>query len=191
MDKSVSKITRKFVVKFIIWFLIFTVISTLGVVFMFANSLENVEEDVSEIVGVLNGLIIGLAVADFIVAFLTTKLSLRGATRKIEITNDNKKNVVKNISIVLCVFAILVCLLHTGIKVTLYNIVSEEANTDIEELAEEVEDLDEKYDLTDDEIEEVEAFVGFMKMANIYVFDGLFMLIMIPVAKKSIEKKVA
>ena len=191
MDKSTSKFTRKFVIKFIIWFLLFTIISTIGVVMVFATSLENIEDEVEELAGALNGLIIGLAIADLVVAFLATKLSLKGALKKVEVTAENKGIVIRNIAIALVIFAVLVCVLHMGIKNAIIKIANEDSDIDIEELAEDIDEYIEENNLSDDEEEEVEAFLGFMKMTNLYAFDGLFLALMIPVAKKTIDKKVA
>lgn len=191
MDKSTSKFTRKFVIKFIIWFLLFTIVSTIGVVMVFANSLENIEDEVEELAGALNGLIIGLVLADLVVAFLATKLSLKGALKKVEVTAENKGRVIKNIAIALVIFAVLVCALHMGIKKSIIEIANEDSDIDIEELAEDIDEYIEENNLSDEEEEEVEAFLGFMKMTNLYVLDGLFLALMIPVAKKTIDKKVA
>ena len=191
MDKSVSKITTKFVIKFIIWFLLFTVISTIGVVMVFASSMENVEESTEALAGALNGLIIGLVIADLVVAFLATKLSIKGATKKIEVTAENKSKVIQNIAVALGIFAILVCSLHFTIKDFILTTAGDESDIDIEELAEDTEEFIEENDLSEDEEEELEAFLSFMKITNLYVFDSLFLIAMIPVAKKSIDKKVA
>ncbi len=191
MDNSTSKFTRRFVIKFIIWFLLFTIISTIGVVMVFAGSLENIDDEVSEIAGALNGLIIGLVVADLVVAFLATKLSIKGALKKVEVTAENKGALIKNAAIVLGIFAILVCSLHMGIKDGIIEMASEDSDIDIEELAEDLDEYVEEHDLSDEEEEEVEAFLDFMKMTNLYVFDSLFLVLMIPVAKKTIDKKVA
>ena len=191
MDKSASKIAIKFAIKFLIWFIIFTIISTIGVIMVFASSIENVENSLEEMASALNTLVIGLVIADLVVAFLATKLSVKGATKKIEVTAENKSKVIQKIAIVLGIFAILVCALHLGIKDFILTTAGEESDIDIEELAEETEEFIEDNDLLEDEEEELEAFLGFIKMTNLYVFDSLFLILMIPVAKVYIDKKLA
>lgn len=192
MEKSASKITTKFVIKFIIWFVLFTVIGTLGVLFMFASSIETVDEDsIEALTGALNGLIIKLLIVDLIVSFCATKLALRGATKKIEVNSDNKMNVIKNVAIALGIFAILVGALHLGIRDAILDLASKDSDVDIEELQEDLDEYIDEHDLSEEDEEVVEAFLGFMKMTNLYVFDSLFLILMIPVAKKTIEKKVA
>lgn len=190
MDKSASKIATKFAIKFLIWFVLFTVISTIGVIMVFASSMENVGDSLEEMASALNALIIGLLIADLVVAFIATKLSVRGATKKIEVTTENKSKVVQNIAMILGIFAILVCALHFTIKDFILTTAGEESDIDIEELAEDTEEYIEENDLSEDEEEELEAFLSFMKMTNLYVFDSLFLVLMIPVAKVSIDKKV-
>ena len=190
MDKSASEIATKFAIKFLIWFVLFTVISTIGVIMVFASSMENVGDSLEEMASALNALIIGLLIADLVVAFIATKLSVRGATKKIEVTTENKSKVVQNIAMILGIFAILVCALHFTIKDFILTTAGEESDIDIEELAEDTEEYIEENDLSEDEEEELEAFLSFMKMTNLYVFDSLFLVLMIPVAKVSIDKKV-
>ena len=190
MDKSVSKFTTKFVIKFLLWFILFTVIGTIGVTVVFANSIENIGDDAEELAGALNGLIIGLVVVDFIVAFITTKLSIKGVTKKVEVTAENKRKIIQNVALVLGIFAILTCSLHMAIKNGILDMAGEESGVDIEELKEDLEEYVEKYDLSESEEEEVEAFLEFMKMTNLYVFDSLFLLVMIPIAKRDIDKKI-
>ncbi len=212
MDKSVSKVTRKFVIRFIIWFLILAVVSTIGVTMVWALiSYENIDgDDIEEVMQMLTGLMRGLLISDFIVAFLVTKLSIKGALKKVEVTSENKGSIIKNISIALIIFAILICGVHYKIRLEFFGVVDSdfdiedikefeeevaELEDDLEESEEELEELLEEYDLyygsSKMVVEMTEEFLKFWDMAKLYIFDGLFLLIMIPVAKKAIDKKVA
>lgn len=191
MDKSVSKITTKFVIKFLIWFILFTVIGTVGAFLIFGSGLSEVEDDFEATMDAFKGFVWGLVVVDLVVAFLATKLATGGAVKKIGVTAENKDKVIKNIAIVLIIFTILVGLLHNGIVSLLFNIVEEESDIDIEELQDDLDDYIEEHDLTESEEEEVEAFYDVMGLSKLYIFDCLLILVMIPVEKKLIEKKVA
>lgn len=191
MDKSVSKITTKFVIKFLIWLALFTIIGTTVSFFIFGSGISEVEDDFEASMDAFRGFVWGLVVIDVVVAFLATKLALGGAVKKVGVTAENKDKVVKNIAIVLIIFTILVGLLHNGVVNLLFDIVEEENGMDVEEIKDGLDDYIEDHDLTESEEEEVEAFYDIMKLSKLYVFDCLAILIMIPVEKKLVDKKVA
>ena len=202
MDKSVLKITRKFVIRFIIWFLIFAIISTISVAIIFALSLENIDEnDEIEVLSAFKGFMFGMLATDLLVSFLVTKLSIKGALKKVEVTSENKGSIIKNISIVLVIFAIIVCGIHSKIRIAIFE--NSDSDFDYEEFEEEIREEGgliateeeikeeiEEYDYSEEEEELLLGVWNLWKMTKYYVYDGLFLILMIPVAKKTVEKKV-
>ncbi len=189
-EASVGKITRKFTLKTLLWFVLIDIV--IGFIFLIVKSsgLEGIEDD--EMGNAINGLITGLIVINIISAICSPLLALRGTKKKCKITSDNKKTVFRNISIVLVVFALIMGILHGIIKNQIFEMTLDSLDMTMDDLKEAREDYDkyiEEENLSKDDKEILEQFDSFMGLSNVYVFDCITFLVMIPVAYFLVVKK--
>ena len=182
-EASVGKITRKFTVKTLLWFVLIDIV--IGFIFLIAkvSGFENIADD--EAVDALNGLVTGLIVVNILAAICSPLLALRGTKKKCKITSENKKPVFRNIAIVLVVFAIIMGILHGIIKNQIFEMALEDSDISLEDLDEYIKE--ENLSEADQEI--LEQFDGLMGLSNVYVFDCITFLVMIPVAYFLVVKK--
>lgn len=189
-EASVGKITRKFTVKTLLWFVLIDIV--IGFIFLIAKSsgLEGIEDD--EMGNAINGIITGLIVINIISAICSPLLALRGTKKKCKITSENKKTVFRNISIVLVVFALIMGILHGIIKNQIFEMTLDSLDLTKDDLKEAREDYDkyiEEENLSKDEEKIIKQFDSFMGLSNVYVFDCIAFLVMIPVAYFLVVKK--
>lgn len=189
-EASVGKITRKFTVKTLLWFVLIDII--IGFIFLIAKSsgLEGIEDD--EMGNAINGIITGLIVINIISAICSPLLALRGTKKKCKITSENKKTVFRNISIVLVVFALIMGILHGIIKNQIFEMTLDSLDLTMDDLKEAREDYDkyiEEENLSKEEEKSIKQFDSFMGLSNVYVFDCITFLVMIPVAYFLVVKK--
>lgn len=189
-EASVGKITRKFTVKTLLWFILIDIV--IGFIFLIAKSsgLEGIEDD--EMGNAINGIITGLIVINIISAICSPLLALRGTKKKCKITSENKKIVFRNISIVLVVFALIMGILHGIIKNQIFEMTLDSLDLTKDDLKEAREDYDkyiEEENLSKDEEKVIKQFDSFMGLSNVYVFDCIAFLVMIPVAYFLVVKK--
>lgn len=189
-EASVGKITRKFTLKTLLWFVLIDIV--IGFIFLIVKSsgLEGIEDD--EMGNAINGLITGLIVINIISAICSPLLALRGTKKKCKITSDNKKTVFRNISIVLVVFALIMGILHGIIKNQIFEMTLDSLDMTMDDLKEAREDYDkyiEEENLSKDDKEILEQFDSFMGLSNVYVFDCIAFLVMIPVTYFLVVKK--
>ncbi len=191
-EANVGKVTRKFVVKLIIWFLVIDVVLGFAALMMGAGDIEKAGQSEQAMADALNGLMNKLIIVNVAACLLSTFLATRKINKKFSITEDMKAPLFKNITIVLIVMTVLVALIHGAIKNYVLDMSLQEAKVTRQELKQALKDID-KYakenGLTDKDAKFIESFKGFMSRANIYVFDGIAFLAMIPVEKKLIGKK--
>ncbi len=189
-EASVGKITRKFTLKTLLWFVLIDIV--IGFIFLIVKSsgLEGIEDD--EMGNAINGLITGLIVINIISAICSPLLALRGTKKKCKITSDDKKTVFRNISIVLVVFALIMGILHGIIKNQIFEMTLDSLDLTMDDLKEARKDIDkyiEEENLSKDDKEILEQFDGFIGLSNVYVFDCITFLVMIPVAYFLVVKK--
>lgn len=189
-EASVGKITRKFTVKTLLWFVLIDIV--IGFIFLIAKSsgLEGIEDD--EMGNAINGIITGLIVINIISAICSPLLALRGTKKKCKITSENKKTVFRNISIVLVVFALIMGILHGIIKNQIFEMTLDSLDLTMDDLKEAREDYDkyiEEENLSKEEEKSIKQFDSFMGLSNVYVFDCITFLVMIPVAYLLVVKK--
>lgn len=189
-EASVGKITRKFTVKTLLWFVLIDIV--IGFIFLIAKSsgLEGIEDD--EMGNAINGIITGLIVINIISAICSPLLALRGTKKKCKITSENKKTVFRNISIVLVVFALIMGILHGIIKNQIFEMTLDSLDLTMDDLKEAREDYDkyiEEENLSKEEEKSIKQFDSFMGLSNVYVFDCITFLVMIPVAYFLVVKK--
>lgn len=191
-EKSVGKITFKFVCKLMLWLILFDVIIGIGFLMFQSSSFQELADDVTDLGKALNGMVTGLVVINVVATVLSTLLATKKIKKKYKITEENKKEIFNNITITLIVFAILLGSAHSGIKKFIFDIASEGTEMTMEEVKEAAEDVEkyiEENDLTDEDFEIVEIFTDFMGLANVYVYDCLAFIAMIPVEYFLIVKK--
>lgn len=189
-EASVGKITRKFTLKTLLWFVIIDIV--IGFIFLIAKSsgLEGIEDD--EMGNAINGIVTGLIVVNILAAICSPLLALRGTKKKCKITSENKKPVFRNIAIVLVVFAIIMGILHGIIKNQIFEMALEGSDISLDDIKEARKDLDEyikEENLSKADQEILEQFDGLMGLSNVYVFDCITFLVMIPVAYFLVVKK--
>lgn len=189
-ETSVGKITRKFTVKTLLWFILIDIIIGCIVLVAKAAGFENLADD--EVGDALNGLVTGLIVVNILAAICSPLLALRGTKKKCKITSENKKPVFRNIAIVLVVFAIIMGILHGIIKNQIFEMALEDSDISLDDIKEARKDLDEyikEENLSKADQEILEQFDGLMGLSNVYVFDCITFLVMIPVAYFLVVKK--
>lgn len=189
-EASVGKITRKFTLKTLLWFILIDIVIGFIVLMVKASGLADVEPD--EMGDALNSLITGLVVVNIIAAICSPLLALRGTKKKCKITSENKKTVFRNISIVLVVFALIMGILHGIIKNQIFEIALEDTDITMDDLKEARKDLDEfikEENLSKDDQTILKQFDDFMGLTNVYVFDCIAFLVMIPVSYYLVVKK--
>lgn len=189
-EASVGKITRKFTLKTLLWFILIDIVIGFIVLMVKASGLADVEPD--EMGDALNSLITGLVVVNIIAAICSPLLALRGTKKKCKITSENKKTVFRNISIVLIVFALIMGILHGIIKNQIFEIALEDTDITMDDLKEARKDLDEfikEENLSKDDQTILKQFDDFMGLTNVYVFDCIAFLVMIPVSYYLVVKK--
>lgn len=192
-EKSIGKITFKFIYKLILWLILLDVIIGIGFLMFQASGFEKLTDDVNDLGKALNGMVTGLVIINVLATVLSTLLATKKIKKKYKITEENKKAIFRNITIVLIIFAVLVGLVHSTIKNFIFDIASEGSDMTMEEVKEAAEDI-EKYieeteDLTDEDFEIIQIFTDFMGLADVYVYDCLAFIVMIPVEYFLIVKK--
>ncbi len=189
-ETSVGKITRKFTVKTLLWFILIDIIIGCIVLVVKASGFENLADD--EIGDALNGLVTGLIVVNILAAICSPLLALRGTKKKCKITSDNQKPVFRNIAIVLVIFAIIMGILHGIIKNQIFEMALEDSDISLDDVKEARKNLDEyikEENLSKADQEMLEQFDGLMGLSNVYVFDCIAFLVMIPVTYFLVIKK--
>ena len=112
-------------------------------------------------------------------------MATRGVKKKCAITEENKKGFFISVAVVLVIMAVLMGAIHGAIKNYIVDTSLEDSDMTMEELKEARKDIQEYLD----EREMVEFLDDFLKLANIYVFDCLVFIVMIPVEYMLISKK--
>ena len=205
-ELSIGKITTKFTIKFILWTIVFFVVGAVilgiclsGKIMKVADSNLTGIDELEDMYDIIKGFIYGWVVVDIFTAILATKLSIRGVTKKLKITTENRPKIIKKITIVLIVIAILVIVLHTVAVKTIENLAMKEIDEAdsfselIEKTEEEEEELNEfanEFKLKDDDVED--AIDGLKKITTaikIYYFSGIVFACMIPMANIFLKKK--
>lgn len=189
-EASVGKITRKFTVKTLLWFILIDIVIGFIVLIVKASGFDNLADD--EMGDAVNGLMTGLVLVNIIAAICSPLLALRGTKKKCKITSENKKTVFRNISIVLVVFALIMGILHGMIKNYIFDMALEDSDVTMDEIKEARKDIDEYIkdeNLSKEEETIIKQFDQFMGLADVYVFDCIAFLVMIPVSYYLVVKK--
>lgn len=203
-EPSLGKISVKFTVKFILWSILFFVIGAIIVGVASGSSISNIDsningiDDIKNVFGAVKGFIYGLVIVDLIVAFLATKLSIGGIAKKITITSENKPQILKRISIILTIIAVIVIVLHTVIVKNVDKMIMKDID-DFDSLGELIKEADDKKDEIANDFgidaeEELDEALSLLKGLNaagyVYSVSGLLFLVMIPVSNFILKKKI-
>ena len=188
MEKSAGRITFTYVSKVIIW----TIVIGLILSIILAVASTSIFEDVNDFtlddgMSFVKTLLIGLVVVEVLTVFLSCKLATSKIKKKYEFTDSNRAGVIKNITIFLIIWAILIALLNLGIKSAL-DMAFEEANEDAE-YAERYSDY-----VTDKEEEELDTAIEILDFVNtmtvvLVIVDVAVVLLMIPLERKWLADK--
>lgn len=183
MENNAGKITFTYVSKVIIWTLVIGFVAGFALLFIVAGSIEGIDENsLEDLTGVFNSLLIGLFVVEILTILLSCKLATSKIKKKYEINDSNRPGVIKNITIFLVIWAVLIVVLNMAVRSGV-NTLFEEANDDLDT-------IDSYSDILTDEEEEdvetVEDFLGFVNTMTIVlvVVNAAVVLLMIPLERK-------
>lgn len=190
MEKSAGRITFTYVSKVIIWTIVIGLVATIALSLIIAGSIEGIDENsMEDLTGVLKNLLIGVFVIEILTILLSCKLATSKIKKKYEINDSNRAGVIKNITIFLIIWAVLIVVLNIAVKAGV-DTLFEEANEDLDS-------VDSYSDfLNDEEEEEFEIaedflnFVNTMTIALVVVNAGV-VLLMIPLERKWLGEPVS
>jgi len=186
-EKSLAKMTIKFITKIVLWFIVIDLIIGFAVLMMFATQTEEIGNDYVELSRAIKGLVTKLIIVNIAAGIIPALLK-----KKCAITEENKKGFFISVAVVLVIMAVLMGAIHGAIKNYIVDTSLEDSDMTMEELKEARKDIQEYLDdksISKDEREMVEFLDDFLKLANIYVFDCLVFIVMIPVEYMLISKK--
>ena len=183
MEKSAGRITFTYVSKVIIWTIVIGIVATIILAVAATSGIEDVNTlSLDEGMSFIKTLLIGLLVVEVLTVFLSCRLATSKIKKKYEFTDTNRAGVIKNITIFLVIWAVLIALLNLGIKSAL-DMAFEEANEDAE-YAERYSDY-----VTDKEEEELDTAIEILDFVNtmtvvLVIVDVAVVLLMIPLERK-------
>lgn len=202
-ELNLGKVTAKFAIKFILWAILFFIIGAIVVGIFAGGALSEMGsgygdfDEVKDMFGAINGFIYGLVVVDIIAALLATKLSIGGIAKKNKITSENRPKIMKKVTIVLVIVAIIVILIHTVIVKMINGLLTEEID-EVDSLGELIKEAEDESDdvgrafgiSVEDEFEDaIDLLKGLNTAGNIYSISGAVYLVMIPLANVFLKKK--
>lgn len=191
-EKSLAKMTIKFIIKLILWFVVIDLILGFAVLMMFATKTEEIGNDYIELSREIKGLVTKLIVVNIAAGIIPALLATRGVKKKCVINDENKKGFFISVAVVLIIMSVLMGAIHGAIKNYIVDTSLEDSNMTMEELKEARKDIQEYLDdksISKEDREMVEFLDDFLNLANIYVFDCLVFIVMIPVEYMLISKK--
>ena len=191
-EKSLAKMTTKFIVKLVLWFVVIDLILGFAVLMMFATQTEEIGNDYVELSRAVKGLVIKLIVVNIAAGVIPALLATRGVKKKCAITEENKKGFFISVAVVLVIMAVLMGTIHGAIKNYIVDTSLEDSNMTMEELKEARKHIEEFLDdksASEEDKEIVKFLDDFLNLANIYVFDCLVFVVMIPIEYILISKK--
>lgn len=183
MEKSAGRITFTYVSKVIIWTIVIGIVATIILAVAATSGIEDVNTlSLDEGMSFIKTLLIGLLVVEVLTVFLSCRLATSKIKKKYEFTDSNRAGVIKNITIFLVIWAVLIALLNLGIKSAL-DMAFEEANEDAE-YAERYSDY-----VTDKEEEELDTAMEILDFVNtmtivLVIVNVAVVLLMIPLERK-------
>ena len=178
-EVSVGKITRKFIFKVLIWFLVIDLIAGFIAIMVFGSKADSISNDVVDMVTAVNGFIKGLIAINVIACVVSTLLATRKIKKKFVINGENKKQVFRNIAIVLTVMAVLLIGVHAGIKGTIFEKGLESSNLTEKEIKEGLDEGEEFLEDLDIDTDDIKLLKQFLTLSDIYVLDGLVFVVLI------------
>lgn len=191
-EKSLAKMTIKFIIKLILWFVVIDLILGFAVLMMFATKTEEIGNDYIELSREIKGLVTKLIIVNIAAGIIPALLATRGIKKKCVINDENKKGFFISVAVVLIIMSVLMGAIHGAIKNYIADTSLEDSNMTMEELKEARKDIQEYLDdksISKEDREMVEFLDDFLNLANIYVFDCLVFIVMIPVEYMLISKK--
>lgn len=159
---------------------------------MFATKTEEIGNDYIELSREIKGLVTKLIVVNIAAGIIPALLATRGVKKKCVINDENKKGFFISVAVVLIIMSVLMGAIHGAIKNYIVDTSLEDSNMTMEELKEARKDIQEYLDdksISKEDREMVEFLDDFLNLANIYVFDCLVFIVMIPVEYMLISKK--
>ena len=183
MEKSAGRITFTYVSNVIIWTIVIGIVATIILAVAATSGIEDVNTlSLDEGMSFIKTLLIGLLVVEVLTVFLSCRLATSKIKKKYEFTDANRAGVIKNITIFLVIWAVLIALLNLGIKSAL-DMAFEEANEDAE-YAERYSDY-----VTDKEEEELDTAMEILDFVNtmtivLVIVNVAVVLLMIPLERK-------
>ena len=186
MEKSAGRITFTYVSKVIIWTIVIGFLATIILAVAVSSGIEDVNNfSLDEGMSFMKTLLIGLLVIEVLTIFLSCRLATSKIKKKYELTDSNKSGVIKNITIFLVIWAVLIVFLNLGIK-SVIDMAFEDVN-DETEYAEELSDF-----ASDEEAEEIETAIDIIDFVNtmtvvLVIVNAVVVLLMIPLERKWLD----
>lgn len=192
-EASVGKIVKRFVIKLILWFLLIDIV--IGGIILFSNVsgwAEIDENDIGEMGDAISSFMNIIIVVNIAAIVGSTLLATRSTKKKYKITEENKKSVFKGFTIAMVVLAIIMGVIHLGVKNVVVTAIMEDTDmewSDVKEALKDIEKYVEDESLTKTEEEMVEMVDSFYGKLNIYGVDWLVFAVMIGVEYVLIVRK--
>ena len=145
-EKSLAKMTIKFITKIVLWFIVIDLIIGFAVLMMFATQTEEIGNDYVELSRAIKGLVTKLIIVNIAAGIIPALLATRGVKKKCAITEENKKGFFISVAVVLVIMAVLMGAIHGAIKNYIVDTSLEDSDMTMEELKEARKDIQEYLD---------------------------------------------
>lgn len=194
-EANSGKFIKRFTIKLILWFILIDIV--IGGAVLVANvagwgDIENDYEATGEAVKTfLNSII----VVNIVAIVASPLLALKSAKKKCKITEENKKSIFKGIVIATAILAVVMAVVHIGIKNVIVEAVTDGSDFEWSDIKKAVKDSEEFLEDNDFGMaqDDLEAMVDMVKVfygrVNIYGMDWLVFIVMIGVEYYLIVKK--
>ena len=179
-EKSVGKITRKFVVKLVLFFLLIDIVVGFIAIMIFSGKVSSVSDtDIVEQYKVLNSFLRALIIVNILAAVIPTILATKKIKKDFTINSENNKAVFRNVAIVLAIMAVLMIGIHGAIKGAIFDAALEDSKWSEEKIKEGLDDIEKLAKEMDIETDEIKPIRKFFTLTNVYVWDGIAFVVMI------------
>lgn len=190
-----GKFIKRFTIKLILWFLLIDIIIGGIVLVVNVSGWGDIENDFEETGRAIKSFLNSIILVNVIAIVASPLLALRSAKKKCKITEENKKSIFKGIVIATVILAVVMAVVHIGIKGVIKEAVTEGNNFEWSDVKEAVKDSEEFLKENDLGMaqDDLEAMVDMVKVfygrVNIYGIDWILFVVMIGVEYYLIVKK--
>ena len=191
-----GKFIKRFTIKLILWFLLIDIV--IGGIILVANVSgwgEIGDTDYEAAGDAIKSFLNSIIVVNIVAIVASPLLSLRSAKKKCKLTEENKKAIFKGIAIATAILAVVMAVVHVGIKNVVISAITDGTELEWSDVKEAVKDSEEF--LKDNDLgmaqKELEELVDMVKVfygrVNLYGMDWLVFVVMIGVEYVLVVKK--